>query len=91
MIYTQPVVYEFGLLQMPVLLLMGQQDTTAIGKDISPPEVKTKIGNYPELGKLAARAIPKAKLVEFPELGHAPQIQDPNTFHHALLDGLSKP
>jgi pimeloyl-ACP methyl ester carboxylesterase len=30
------------------------------------------------------------KLVEFPELGHAPQIQDPVKFHRALLDGLLK-
>lgn len=32
MIYTQPVVYEFPLLKMPVLLLIGTKDTTAIGK-----------------------------------------------------------
>jgi pimeloyl-ACP methyl ester carboxylesterase len=89
MIYTQPVIYEFGLLQMPVLLLLGQQDTTAIGKDIAPPEVKAKIGNYPELGKLTAKAMRNAKLVEFPELGHAPQIQDADAFHRALLGGLS--
>jgi pimeloyl-ACP methyl ester carboxylesterase len=24
----------------------------------------------------------------FPELGHAPQMQDPDRFHKALLDGL---
>jgi pimeloyl-ACP methyl ester carboxylesterase len=33
--------------------------------------------------------IPGAKLVDFPELGHAPQIQDPAAFHKVLLDGLA--
>jgi pimeloyl-ACP methyl ester carboxylesterase len=29
-----------------------------------------------------------AHLVEFPDLGHAPQIQAPDVFHKALLNGL---
>ncbi|MGF6771061.1 pimeloyl-ACP methyl ester carboxylesterase [Paraburkholderia sp. GAS199] len=89
MIYTQPVVYELGQLSMPTLLMIGQKDTTAIGKDAAPPEVRAKIGHYPELGKAAAKAIPHATLVEFAELGHAPQMQDPVAFHRALLDGLA--
>jgi pimeloyl-ACP methyl ester carboxylesterase len=89
MIYTQPVVYELGQLSMPTLLLIGQKDTTAIGKDTAPPEVRAKIGHYPELGKAAAKAIPHATLVEFAELGHAPQMQDPKAFHRALLAGLA--
>ena len=88
MIYTQPVVYEFGLLKMPVLLLIGLQDTTAIGKDIAPPEVKARIGNYPALGKATAKVFPNATLIEFPALGHAPQIQDPDTFHRKLIEVL---
>jgi pimeloyl-ACP methyl ester carboxylesterase len=89
MIYTQPVVYELGQLQMPTLLLIGQKDTTAIGKDAASPEVRAKIGHYPELGKAAAKAIPHATLVEFADLGHAPQMQDPQAFHKALLDGMA--
>jgi pimeloyl-ACP methyl ester carboxylesterase len=89
MIYTQPVVYEFGQVSVPTLLMIGQKDTTAIGKDLAPPEIRATLGNYPELGRAAAKAIPGAKLVEFPELGHAPQMQDPAAFHHALLDGLA--
>ncbi|RKF36607.1 alpha/beta fold hydrolase [Paraburkholderia fungorum] len=89
MIYTQPVVYELGHLSMPTLLLIGQKDTTAIGKDAAPPEVRAKIGHYPELGKAAAKAIPHATLVEFADLGHAPQMQDPQAFHQALLGGLA--
>ncbi|MES2068744.1 MAG: alpha/beta hydrolase [Pseudomonadota bacterium] len=91
MIFTQPVVYEFPLLKMPVLLLIGTADTTAIGSDVAPPEVKAKIGRYELLGKQAATMIPQAKLVEFPGLGHAPQMEDPAAFHQALLTGLQKP
>ena len=29
-----------------------------------------------------------ARLIEFPELGHAPQIQDPVGFDKALVEGL---
>jgi pimeloyl-ACP methyl ester carboxylesterase len=32
MAFTQPVLYEFGDLKMPVLLIIGQKDTTALGK-----------------------------------------------------------
>ena len=88
MICTQPVVYEFGLLRPPTLLLIGQRDTTAIGKDTAPPEVAARLGHYPALGQRAARAIPHARLVAFPDLGHAPQLQDPDAFHAALLEGL---
>jgi pimeloyl-ACP methyl ester carboxylesterase len=89
MIYTQPVVYEFPLIKMPTLLLIGDQDNTAIGKDVAPPQVQARIGHYPELAKRAAQTIPHATLVEFPDLGHAPQIQDPEAFHQALLKGLA--
>ncbi|WP_371877326.1 alpha/beta fold hydrolase [Telluria mixta] len=90
MIYTQPVVYEFPLLKMPVLLLIGTKDNTAIGKDAAPAELRPKLGNYAALGKAAAKAIPHATLVEFDDMGHAPQMQDPARFHQALLTGLSK-
>jgi pimeloyl-ACP methyl ester carboxylesterase len=89
MIYTQPVVYELGDLTMPTLLIIGDKDTTAIGKDVSPPEVRAKIGHYPELGKATQAAIPHATLVEFPDYGHAPQVEDPGAFHKALLDWLA--
>jgi pimeloyl-ACP methyl ester carboxylesterase len=88
MIYSQPVVYELDQLTMPVLLMIGDKDTTAIGKDLAPPAVRATLGDYPALGREAIRRIPHARLVEFPDLGHAPQIQAPEAFHKALLDGL---
>ncbi|GAB3252597.1 alpha/beta fold hydrolase [Chitinimonas naiadis] len=91
MIYTQPVVYELGAIKVPTLLMIGHKDTTAIGKDLAPAELRARLGNYKALGRFAAGAIPNATLVEFPELGHAPQMQDPAAFHQALLAGLLMP
>ena len=91
MICTQPVVYELYRLQMPVLLMIGDKDTTAIGKALAPPEIRGQLGDYKALGTVAAARMPHAKLVEFPELGHAPQIQAPAEFHKALLAGLNAP
>ena len=73
---------------MPVLLMIGDKDTTAIGKALAPPAVRATLGDYPVLGKAAAARIPHARLVEFPELGHAPQIQAPERLPQALLDGI---
>ncbi len=89
MIYTQPVVYEFDRIKPPTLLLIGDKDTTAIGKDLAPPEIRATLGRYPELAKQAKERIPNATLVEFPDAGHAPQMQEPAVFHKALLDGLA--
>jgi pimeloyl-ACP methyl ester carboxylesterase len=89
MIFTQPVVYEFPLLKVPTSLLIGDADTTAIGKDVAPPDVKAKLGHYNVLGKEAVKKIPNARLVEFKGMGHAPQMEDPTTFHRALLEELN--
>lgn len=57
------------------------------GQGCAAPEVRAKLGHYPELGRAAAKAIPHAALVEFTGLGHAPQMQDPDGSHKALLEG----
>lgn len=88
MIFVQPVVYEFGNIRVPTLLLIGEKDNTAIGKNRASPEVAQRIGNYKELGPQTAKAIQGSILVTFPEYGHAPQIQDPERFNAALLKNL---
>jgi pimeloyl-ACP methyl ester carboxylesterase len=50
--------------------------------------VRATLGNYPVLGKEAAKRIPGVRLVEFPDLGHSPQIQAPDAFHKVLTDWL---
>ena len=88
MLFTQPVIHEFEKISMPTLLLIGGKDRTAPGASRAPEEVAQRLGNYPELGRKAAALIPKATLVPFPELGHSPQVEAPQVFHKALLNGL---
>src|SRR5580698_1742366 len=88
MIYTQPVFYEFEEIKAPVVLIIGDKDTTAIGKDNAPPAVRETLGHYPELGKEAARRFPNAKLIEFPDLGHAGWLQDPERVGETLVTSL---
>lgn len=89
MIYTQPVIYEFGMVEPRTLLMIGDKDNTAIGKAWSPPEVQAVVGNYSVLGPRAASLIPNSTLIQFPELGHAPHIEEPEWFHRELLGWLS--
>jgi pimeloyl-ACP methyl ester carboxylesterase len=88
MAFIQPVVHELESIEVPTLLMIGQLDRTALGVNRAPPEVAKRLGNYPELGRSTAKRIPNAQLIEFPDLGHAPQIQAPEQFHQALLKGL---
>lgn len=90
MIFTQPVFYELPNLKVPTVLMIGDADTTAIGSDIASPEVKAKIGHYDVLGRQAAKLIPGARLVEFPGMGHAPQMEDPAGFNKVLLEQLNR-
>lgn len=89
MVYSQPVVYELSRIVVPTTLFIGQKDRTAIGKDLASPSIRAKLGNYPVLGRKAAAAIPGASLVEFADLGHSPQVQDPARFNAALLNALA--
>nr|WP_181296936.1 alpha/beta hydrolase [Pseudomonas sp. Q2-TVG4-2] len=88
MLFTQPVIHEFGKISTPALLLIGGKDRTAPGANRAPDDVAQRLGNYPELGRQAAAMIPNATLVPFPELGHSPQVEAPDVFHKALLKGL---
>jgi pimeloyl-ACP methyl ester carboxylesterase len=91
MVYSQPVIYELPKIAVPTTLFIGLKDRTAIGKGKAPPAIRATLGDYPVLGKRAAKAIPGATLVEFDALGHAPQVQDPARFNAALLKALSRP
>lgn len=90
MIYEQPVVYEFGNVKMPTLLIIGLEDRTVVGKAKVPKELVNNYGQYPKLGKETAKKIKNAKLVELAGVGHIPHIQTPNKFEKALVDFLMK-
>ena len=88
MIYEQPVLYEFPHVKAKTLVIVGQGDRTVVGKPRVPKELLPKVGQYPELGKKTAKAIPGAKLVEIPNAGHLPQFEAPEKFQQALLGFL---
>lgn len=84
MIFTQPVVYELADIEVPTLLIIGQRDRTAIGRDRAPEAVREKLGDYPALGRAAASAIPGAKLVALDGVGHIPQVEAWGRYDAAL-------
>ena len=88
MIYEQPVCYEFPHVKAKTLVIVGQGDRTVVGKARVPKELLPKVGQYPELGKKTAKAIPGAKLLEIPEAGHLPQFEAPDKVHQALVEFL---
>lgn len=90
MIFTQPVVYEFGQVSMPTLLIIGTRDRSALGKDRVSGEVKASLGRYDLLGKQTAKAIPNAKLVELDNVGHMPQIEAFDRFIEPLVGFLDE-
>jgi pimeloyl-ACP methyl ester carboxylesterase len=51
-------------------------------------EVAATLGDYPALGKKAAAAIPGARLVEIPGVGHLPQVEAFEAYSQALADFL---
>lgn len=88
MIFTQPVYYELENIKVPTLLIIGQRDRTALGKANAPAAVRDTLGNYPVLGRNAAKRIPSAKLVELDGIGHLPHIESFTKFRDALLEFL---
>jgi pimeloyl-ACP methyl ester carboxylesterase len=84
MLYTQPVSFDLPNIKAPTLLVIGQLDRTAPGKgDVTPHEARA-LGNYPELGERAARAIPRSKLVKLDQVGHVPQFESFELWMKAL-------
>lgn len=90
MIFTQPVVYEFSRLQMPVLLIIGTRDRTALGKDKVSPKVRETMGRYDKLGKIIHEEIPNSTLIELENVGHLPHIEVFKKFITPLLEYLKK-
>jgi pimeloyl-ACP methyl ester carboxylesterase len=88
MIITQPVCYEFERITVPTLLIIGQRDRTALVNAKTPEEIKSKLGNYPELGKLTAKKIANSQLVELDNVGHLPHIEAYPKFIAPLLTFL---
>lgn len=75
MMFTQPVVYELEDLQVPTLLIIGQQD---------------RVTPAARLAKLAQARIKYSELVEINEAGHVPHLETKEQFNTALINFLSE-
>jgi pimeloyl-ACP methyl ester carboxylesterase len=89
MAYEQPVVYELTHVRAPTLLIAGDRDRTAIGRNRVPPEVRARLGLYPKLAPAAAAALPDGKLVMLENVGHIPHLEATERFHRELLQFLA--
>lgn len=88
MIFNQPVIHELDRIAVPTVLMIGEKDTTALGKNRADKALAASLGNYHMLAREAAGRIEGARLITYPELGHSPQVQDPAKFHTDLLAAI---
>lgn len=91
MILREPVRYELRLLTMPTLLVVGEEDRTAVLKAYARPEDQPKLGHMAELARAASRELPEgSRLVVLPGVGHAPHLEEPEQFARALREFLGE-
>ncbi len=90
MIFTQPVYYDFSSIGVWVILIIGQADRTAIGKEKADTETAASLGNYPVLGKKIAGEIMDCELIELDGIGHIPHVENFYLFSQSLTEALQK-
>ncbi|KAJ7169561.1 Alpha/Beta hydrolase protein [Mycena filopes] len=88
-VLNQPIAHEFANVIPRVLLMIGEKDTTAIGKTWAPPSVAATLGNFTALAHDVSAQLPHCTLFTFPDLGHAPHISDPARFSAVLVEWLT--
>jgi pimeloyl-ACP methyl ester carboxylesterase len=88
MAYEQPVVYELPRLRMPVLIIGGSKDRSAIGRNRVAPEVRDTMGRFAELVPAGAAWIPGAGGVVLDDVGHIPHLEVTDRFHALLTEFL---
>ncbi|KAF4981141.1 hypothetical protein FZEAL_3011 [Fusarium zealandicum] len=89
MVLSQPIVHQLKDIKVRTLVMVGTEDNAAIGGQWASPIVAEKLGHFEILGREITDIIPNSDLIEFPGLGHAPQISDPWPFHWKLMGWLS--
>jgi pimeloyl-ACP methyl ester carboxylesterase len=84
MMFEEPNRQEYPLLKMPVLLIIGQSDRSVFFRRYASPEAIKPLGNWPDLGRQAAKDLPDGKLVEIAGAGHVSHVEKPEEFQAAL-------
>jgi pimeloyl-ACP methyl ester carboxylesterase len=86
MIYRQPVRYEYRLLKMPLLLIVGELDRTTPLRAYAPADAAAKMGNYPVLARQVCAEAANCRVIVMPGLGHVPHLESPDGFHDSVLE-----
>lgn len=90
MIETQPVAAELERVRAPVTLIIGQRDLTAFRANTAPAAVRAQVRTVPQAAEAAVKRFREGRLVRMAALGHAPQVEDPDAFHAALIEALRR-
>ena len=77
------------LLTMPVLLIIGQSDRSVFFRRYARPEDTRQLGNWPALGRAAAKELMDGQLVEIEGAGHVSHLERPQDFLAALTKFLA--
>jgi pimeloyl-ACP methyl ester carboxylesterase len=91
MAYEQPVVYELARLRARTLIVVGERDRSAIGRNLVTPEIRETLGRLPELAHEACEVIADCTAVTLNETGHIPHLETPDRFHAVLFSFLALP
>jgi pimeloyl-ACP methyl ester carboxylesterase len=86
MIYEQPVLYDYPLLQPPTLLIVGREDHVVPLASYALPEVRSSLGRVAELAGAVIKGVAQGKLILMPDTGHIPHLEQPDQFHQAVLN-----
>jgi pimeloyl-ACP methyl ester carboxylesterase len=89
--WGQPVVHEFPLIRQPTFIMVGSKDRTATGRAFAPPELRERMGNFPERAKQVAASMPNARYEVFEGNGHMLHLEATERFNRALLAFLAQP
>lgn len=85
MIFNQPVIHEVGRIAVPTLLILGEKDSTAMGRNRAEKAVADSLADYARLGPEVVARIPNARLLSYPDYAHSPHVEAPDRFHQDLL------
>ena len=91
MVASEPIAGRWSEIPGEVVLIIGDRDRTALGKDLVSEDLKARLGRYDSLGLEVAEALPRGRLIPLSGLGHLPHIESWSRFQEALSEALSGP
>jgi pimeloyl-ACP methyl ester carboxylesterase len=90
MMFDEPIRQDYKYLNMPVLLVIGQNDHSVFFRRYAPPEATKGLGHWAELGREAVKELPNGRLAEIEGSGHIPHIEQKAAFDAALTAFLKE-